>query len=749
LQVGSRPRRIADCRSRQMTTALAASILVKLKPDDQVSPVAEVGPRYWAFLSYSHDDMRWASWLHRALETYDLPRRLVGRRTSGGTVPSRLRPVFRDRDEMRAGSQLTENLKEALAQSASLIVICSPQAARSEWVAKEILYFKSLHAEATVLAAIVGGEPHASEEGLGQDECFPEAMRFNFGQDGRVIPDSRIDQVAADFRPGKDGRSRALLKIVAGILQIDLDELIQRDAQRHHRRLTALLAASVAGMLSMTALAAIAVQERNEATAQRAQAEGLVEFMIGDLRTNLSGRLDALDAIGRRAFSYYGSQQDHGLDAVSLGRRARVLHLLGDIRQQRGDLPGAAALFEQAAQSTGELLRRQPDDQEVLFDHAQSVAYLGEIYDDRGQIDRALVEFRQYQQLARRLVSLNPAKEKWRAEVDEADTDLGVILLTEGRANEAAQQFQAALAVSARLAAAAPSERDRQWDVSQVLAWLADADVAVGNLTAASLNRTREHAVYQQMLASKPSDTDAAVALASNRAALARLRLLQGDAQGAARDLEQASNDMDRLIAGSPDNSTYKANDVPVLILLAQARLQAGQFEEARQAALRAIQICESETIAAQRRGDEGLHWKGVLLGTTRFVAIKATAAAASSLQAQRATLGSARAEAERLQALLALHPKELALARAASAMAVLAGDADYLDHNLVEAENHWRWADLIWRRSPQNGSAVDPGPLLSQALTYRLTYSRPAATHSASRSINALHEAAKLDYQW
>lgn len=30
--------------------------------------------RYWAFISYSHQDEEWAGWLHRAIETYRVPR---------------------------------------------------------------------------------------------------------------------------------------------------------------------------------------------------------------------------------------------------------------------------------------------------------------------------------------------------------------------------------------------------------------------------------------------------------------------------------------------------------------------------------------------------------------------------------------------------------------------------------------------------------------------------------------------------
>ncbi|MBV8341695.1 MAG: toll/interleukin-1 receptor domain-containing protein, partial [Gammaproteobacteria bacterium] len=41
---------------------------------------------YRAFLSYSHQDRGWANWLHKALETYRVPGRLVGTRTAAGTI---------------------------------------------------------------------------------------------------------------------------------------------------------------------------------------------------------------------------------------------------------------------------------------------------------------------------------------------------------------------------------------------------------------------------------------------------------------------------------------------------------------------------------------------------------------------------------------------------------------------------------------------------------------------------------------
>jgi hypothetical protein len=73
--------------------------------------------RYWAFISYSHRDSAWAAKLHRCLETWRVPKNLVGRVTSAGAIPRKLFPIFRDRDELSGGENLDEVLKAALKQS--------------------------------------------------------------------------------------------------------------------------------------------------------------------------------------------------------------------------------------------------------------------------------------------------------------------------------------------------------------------------------------------------------------------------------------------------------------------------------------------------------------------------------------------------------------------------------------------------------------------------------------------------------
>ena len=49
-------------------------------------PQANAYP-YRAFVSYAHADQQWAEWLVEALESFRVPRHLVGRETPSGPIP--------------------------------------------------------------------------------------------------------------------------------------------------------------------------------------------------------------------------------------------------------------------------------------------------------------------------------------------------------------------------------------------------------------------------------------------------------------------------------------------------------------------------------------------------------------------------------------------------------------------------------------------------------------------------------------
>ncbi|HEX8137971.1 MAG TPA: toll/interleukin-1 receptor domain-containing protein [Pyrinomonadaceae bacterium] len=188
--------------------------------------------KYWAFISYSHSDEVWARWLHKSLETYKVPRKLVGRDTGHGPLPRRIIPIFRDREELPGAADLGGKLKLALRQSRYLIVICSPKSAVSQWVNEEIKTYKALGREDRVLCLIVDGEPYASDKPeSGLLECFPPAVRYRVGREGSLTSE-RTEPIAADARKGKDGRTNSRFKLLAGILGVGYDELKQREKRR-------------------------------------------------------------------------------------------------------------------------------------------------------------------------------------------------------------------------------------------------------------------------------------------------------------------------------------------------------------------------------------------------------------------------------------------------------------------------------------------------------------------------------------
>ena len=157
--------------------------------------------KYRAFISYSHADTSWAKWLHRALENLRIDKDLVGRATATGTIPISLRPIFRDRDDFTAGHTLTDQTLAALDGSAALIVICSPQAAKSQYVNEEIRLYKSRHKERPVIPLIVAGRPGDPEL-----ECFPPALKFKLDTKGRIT--KRKVELARGGRP-RGGRRQA------------------------------------------------------------------------------------------------------------------------------------------------------------------------------------------------------------------------------------------------------------------------------------------------------------------------------------------------------------------------------------------------------------------------------------------------------------------------------------------------------------------------------------------------------------
>ena len=352
---------------------------------------AVTGKRYSAFISYNHRDRRWAVWLHRALERYRIPKKLHGRQAAFGTIGSRLPPVFRDRDELAASSDLAQSVKEGLEAASTLVVICSPNGARSKWVDEEIRTFIRWGRQDRIRLIIVDGEPHSGDP---ETECLPPAIR-----------EMEAEPLAADARKGQDGPADARLKILAGILDVPFDELRQREAQRRVRRLTALAAASLIGFLVMGGLATFAWLARNEAVRQRTiaeqrtvTAERTLDFVKSMFRVSDPSEARGETITAREVVDRGALRLESGLEGEPAVR--------ADLTVTLAEVYGSLGLFERSSQLIRSSFSSPHNDAGIRV--RQFVA-LAETQANLGEYEAALGNFRRAARAAATAEALSPA----------------------------------------------------------------------------------------------------------------------------------------------------------------------------------------------------------------------------------------------------------------------------------------------------------------------------------------------------
>ena len=568
--------------------------------------------RYAAFLSYSHADARWAQWLHRRLEAYRVPARLVGTPGPDGPIGARLGTIFRDRDELPTAGDLGTTIRAALAESAALIVICSPASARSPWVQAEIEAFRALDRGDRIFCFIVDGDPGTQGQG-----CFAPALT-GFGPDG-----VHREPLAADARPDGDGRDRAFLKLVAGLLGVSYDALARREAQRRQRRLLAVTTASVCGMAFAIALAATAYIARNDAQRRQAQAEDILGFMLGDLREKLTtvGRLDLMRAVDDKATGYFATLKPRDLSDRALEEQARSLTGIGQVRLDEGHHDQAMAAFREAYERSRALAQREPGNGQRLFDRAQAEYWIGLVNWRQNRFDDAGLWFRRYRDSALRLSALDPRNFAWQREVAYGYHNLAVLQRSRGDDRQAEQGFRAELSLyrgwmlahprdtslrdeasnaasflgsiaqddgrldearalfAEQLAAQARNRRDepdnavwkKGWLDAQVL--LTDADVARGDRAAATRGIADAMVMAKALAAQDPGNREWQYSLGVCHLRLARLEQ-QADPVRSEDDATVAEHLLAAVHAAAPDDDRFMRTLADTRLLLAELAAQ-------------------------------------------------------------------------------------------------------------------------------------------------------------------------------
>lgn len=176
--------------------------------------------KYFAFISYNSKDIEWGKKVQKKLEHYRMPATMC---SEHGWSRTPIKPVFFAPTDIQPGG-LTEELQERLRASRNLIVICSPNSAKSEWVGKEIEFFHQLGRTKQIHFFIVDGQPHS---GNSDTECFnpivntlglPEILGANIHE--------KI------YRWPWMNKERAYVQLISKLLGVEFDAIWQR-----HKRL--------------------------------------------------------------------------------------------------------------------------------------------------------------------------------------------------------------------------------------------------------------------------------------------------------------------------------------------------------------------------------------------------------------------------------------------------------------------------------------------------------------------------------
>lgn len=193
--------------------------------------------KYFAFISYNSKDIVWGKRVQKKLESYRMPATLC---SEHGWERKPIKPIFFAPTDIQPGG-LTAELQERLRASRNLIVICSPNSAKSEWVGKEIEYFHSLGRTDDIHFFIVDGVPHSGNE---DTECFnpmvetlglPEILGANIHE--KV---SRWPWV---------NKERAYVQLITKLLGVEFDSIWQR----HKRQMIQKCIAWTIGLITVMA----------------------------------------------------------------------------------------------------------------------------------------------------------------------------------------------------------------------------------------------------------------------------------------------------------------------------------------------------------------------------------------------------------------------------------------------------------------------------------------------------------------
>lgn len=338
------------------------------------------------------------------------------------------------------------------------------------------------------------------------------------------------------------------------------------------------------------------------ADARRAQAEGLIGYMLGDFSTKLEsiGKFELFDGVATRALDYLRQANDQ--DAISATHRATALRTIGDIQMRRGQLDAAQATFLLANEAMEQAEAFGPPTAPVFFERAQVAFWLG----NRAFVERdfaaASIHWRDYLRYARAMEQLVPGDGKAINEVASAQINLGVLAFQTNDLRLAQQSFQGAVALLEQM-----TEKDTAalQTLAEAISWQARTEEAGGLLASAKKSYFTQLEIIR-VLEERNSDSTSwkfKAAITEHLVALIALQL--GEVTESISFLESAAGTFSKLVLLEAQNLDMKRRLAICYTNLAWAYKSQNRESEALESIEKAVAIFSKE-----QGGEDPLNWK-------------------------------------------------------------------------------------------------------------------------------------------
>ena len=307
---------------------------------------------------------------------------------------------------------------------------------------------------------------------------------------------------------------------------------------------------------------AVAERARKDAEQRRAQAEDLISFMVGDLRTKLEpvGRLEILDDVATKTLEYIDDLDPERTSVGELARSAKALQQLGEVRIARGDTAAAIPLFEKSLALSSTAVQREPKNNEAQLIFGTSHFWLGNALRTEDKLPQALSHMQAYMRVGERLAASDPKNPTYLLEKAAGHSTVGVILEAQGNIQEALRHYETSLEVRNAVAEQAVGDTNAKAELARAINKVGVIAYRLGQLGKSRGYHEREVDLYRKLLAIEPRQTQWMSRLATSMAYLGRIHWFTGNADRAYSLWQEELAIEEKLAQLDPENFQWRRN---------------------------------------------------------------------------------------------------------------------------------------------------------------------------------------------